>query len=425
MSNDVQLQIINVPISDLKPYPNNPRSWSEKQKKDLRTSIEKFGLCEPILVNNARGRENIVIGGNFRLYMAKSLGYKTIPVVYTSIEDELLERELNLRLNRNTGSFDFDLLKEFDVELLFDVGFDDKDLSDIWDDVLEIEDDAFNVEEELKKIKVPKTKLGDLYKLGKHTLLCADSLDQTSLKKLLGDEKVDMAYSDSPFNINLSYDKGIGSKNKYGGKTKDNKSDGDYSKFVRTFLQNTIQYLKPDAHVFTWCDENYIWLVQQLYKDLGISHKRVCLWIKNNQNVTPQTAFNKAFEPCVYGTVGIPYISDKVRNLNEVLNKEVGSGNRLLDDIEDYLNIWLVKRLPSAEYEHPTQKPLTLHEKPLRRCTKPGDLVLDLFAGSGSTMLACEQLNRKSYSIEIDPVFCDVIVSRYERMTNEKVKLIS
>jgi len=141
--------------------------------------------------------------------------------------------------------------------------------------------------------------------------------------------------------------------------------------------------------------------------------------------VTPQIAFNKAYEPCVYGAVGVPYLSEKVRNLNEVLNKEVGSGNRLLDDIEDYLSIWLVKRLPANEYEHPTQKPITLHEKPLRRCTKPGDVVLDLFAGSGSTMLACEQLNRKSYSVEIDARFCDVIISRYERMTHEKAKLIS
>jgi len=425
MSKEVQLKIVNVPISELIPTPDNPRSWSEKEKHDLRESIEKFGLCEPILVNKAKGRENIVIGGNFRLATAKSLGYKTIPVVYTSIEDEKLEMELNLRLNRNTGSFDMELLKNYNIELLFDVGFNDSDLTDIWDDILEIEDDNFVLEEELEKIKVPKTKLGDKYQLGKHVLLCADSLNPESLSKLLGDVKVDMAYNDSPYNINLSYNKGIGTKNKYGGKTKDNKSVDEYRKFVKTFLQNTVQYLKPDAHVFTWCDESYIWLIQELYKELGINHKRVCLWIKNNQNVTPQIAFNKAYEPCVYGAVGVPYLSEKVRNLNEVLNKEVGSGNRLLDDIEDYLSIWLVKRLPANEYEHPTQKPITLHEKPLRRCTKPGDVVLDLFAGSGSTMLACEQLNRKSYSVEIDARFCDVIISRYERMTHEKAKLIS
>lgn len=425
MSNELQLKIFNVPISELTPTPNNPRSWSEKQKKDLRKSIEKFGLCEPLLVNNAKSHKNELIGGNFRLETARTLGYKTVPVVYISLEDEGMIRELNLRLNRNTGSFNIDMLKDFDVDLLFDVGFDDKDLSDIWDDVLEIEDDNFKVDEELKKIKNPKTKLGDLYQLGKHRLYCADSTKIDTLKALLGDIRVDMAYSDCPYNINLSYDSGIGTDKKYGGKTNDNLSQLDYYNFVLAFLENTRQFLKPDAHVFTWCDENYLWMFQGLYRELGIDLKRVCLWIKNNQNVTPQIAFNKAYEPCVYGTVGSPYLSEKVKNLNEVLNKEVGTGNSLLDDIQDYLNIWLVKRLPSDQYEHPTQKPITLHEKPLRRCTKPGDVVLDLFSGSGSTLLACEQMNRVCYTAEIDPIFCDLTISRWERATNDKAKLIS
>jgi len=148
------------------------------------------------------------------------------------------------------------------------------------------------------------------------------------------------------------------------------------------------------------------------------------LWIKNNMSPTPQTAFNKAYEPCVYATRGKPYLAQTIKNLSEIMNKEVGTGNRIMDDIADLFNIWLVKRLPTSEYEHPTSKPPTLHEKALRRCTKPGDTILDLFGGGGSTLVACEQLKRKCLLIEKDPVFCDVIVNRFELLTGIKAKLI-
>jgi len=420
------LSVKQIKISELNPAPYNPRSWSEEAIANLTESIKRFGLVDPIIVNGAQNRRNVVIGGHFRLKVAKDLGYKEVPVVYVNIPDVEKEKELNLRLNRNTGTWDYELLKSFDLDMLLDIGFDDSDLSNIWDDALGIEDDEFNVPAELEKIKEVKTKPGNIYQLGKHRLVCGDSTNPTVLERLVGNIKVDMLYSDPPYNISLNYDKGIGTKGKYGGsKTEDNKSDTQYHQFIQSCLSNALPHLAPDSHIFTWCDENYIWLLQQTYQELGINHKRVCLWIKNNQNATPQIAFNKAYEPCVYGTIGNPYLNSNIRNLNEVLNKEVGTGNRLLDDIEDYLNIWLVKRLSTLEYEHPTQKPVTLHEKPLRRCTKPGDKVLDLFGGSGSTLIACEQLKRKAYLVEIDPVFCDLIIRRYENLTKRYAKLIS
>ena len=366
----------------------------------------------------------MVIGGHFRLHIAKELGISEVPVVYLNIPNLEREKELNLRLNKNTGDWDYELLKEFDTELLLDIGFNDLDLSNIWDDVLEIEEDEFNVEEELQNIKIPKTKLGDLYKIGTHKLICEDSTKKEPYDKLFKTEKADIVYSDPPFNIGLNYNKGIGNKRNYGGKTNDKKSYDEYAEFIKSFLQYSLIFTKPNAHIFTWCDQNFIGLIQQTYKQLNISHKRVCLWIKNNQNATPHIAFNKAYEPCVYGTLGKPFLSNTVKNLNELLNKEIGTGNRLLDDIQDYLEIWLVNRLSTPEYEHPTQKPVTLHEKPLRRCSKPGDLVLDAFGGSGSTLIACEQLKRKAYLIEKEPIFCDLIIRRYERLTNEKAELI-
>ena len=138
--------------------------------------------------------------------------------------------------------------------------------------------------------------------------------------------------------------------------------------------------------------------------------------------MTPQIAFNKVYEPCTYGTRGNPYLAP-IHNLNEILNKEVGTGNQVPDDILDIFNIWLAKRKAGQEYLHPTEKPVTLHEKPLRRCTKPGDKVLDAFGGSGSTLIACEQLNRTAFLAEQSPIFCDVIINRFQELTGKEAIL--
>lgn len=418
-----ELKITFIKVDDLKVANYNPRKHDEQAKEQLKKSIKKYGLVDPIIVNFAPKRKNIVIGGHFRLKVAKELGYKEIPAVFVNIPDINKEKELNLRLNRNTGEWDIDLLKEFDLELLLDVGFGDEDLSDIWDDSLETEDDNFDIEKEISKIKKPKVRFGDVYQLGKHKLACIDSTDIQAVKNLVGKDKVSMIYCDPIYNISLDYNKGVGTKGKYGGKTKDKMSDDEYKVFLKSTMENALAVSKKDCHVFYWCDQKYIGLIQEIYREIELDSKRVCMWIKNNQNVTPQVAFNKAYEPCVYATRSNPYLSPRVTNLNEILNKETGTGNRLPDDIMDLFDIWLVKRLPSGEYQHPTQKPPTLHEKALRRCTKPGDVVLDLFGGSGSTMIACEQMKRICYLAEIDPVFCEVIINRYEQLTGKSAKL--
>ena len=210
---------------------------------------------------------------------------------------------------------------------------------------------------------------------------------------------------------------GVGTKNKYQGKYKDDKSDVDYKTFVFSTIANALKKAKDDAHFFYWCDEKYIWLIQQSYQDLGIANKRVCLWIKNSQNPVPQIAFNKVYEPCVYGVKGSPYLNRNYKTFNEVLNQEISTGNDLQEEIFDLINLWVVKRQASNEYQHPTQKPITLHEKPIKRCTAVGDIIIDLFGGSGSTLMACQQLQRKARIMEIDPIFCQVIIDRWQKMT--------
>jgi len=410
------MQIVQVPIVDLKPADYNPRKWDIAAVKNLTESIKKFGLVDPIVVNGSPERKNVVIGGHFRLHVAKELGYTEMPVVYLDIPDIEKEKELNLRLNKNVGEWDWDLLKNFETDLLVDIGFTDTDLGEIWNESLTTEDDIFDEVEELKKVKETTIKPGEMYLLGKHRLICGDATDPRVIEQLMGTDRASAIYTDPPFNIGLDYNKGLGGKQNYGGTTNDKKSDAEYREFLKSAIGNGLAHAQPDLHVFSYCDQKYIGMVQSVFQELGINNQRVCLWIKNGLNLTPHIAFNKCYEPCVYGTIGKPHLSD-IKNLNEIMNKEIEGGNQGIEDIETMLDIWLEKRIAGQHYEHPTSKPPTLHEKPLKRCTRIGDIVLDLFGGSGSTLIACEQLKRRAYLAEKEPIFCQVIINRYERIT--------
>lgn len=420
-----KLKITFIKVDDLKGANYNPRKHDEQAKEQLKKSVKKYGLVDPLIVNSSPKRKNILIGGHFRLKVAKELGYKEVPVVFVHIPDIKKEKELNLRLNKNTGEWDMDLLREFDMELLLDVGFGDEDLSDIWDDSLETEDDNFDVEKELEKVKETDIQLGDLFQLGSHKLLCGDSHTLKNVQRLMGKEKTSFIFTDPIYNIGVSYDKGIGGKQNYGGKVDDNKSDAEYREFLKSGMRNAVSVTKKDFHYFCFSDQKYIGMIQDLYREIGIENKRVCMWIKNGQNPTPGIAFSKCYEPATYGTVGSPYLSKGIQNLNEVMNKEIGTGNRLIDDLLDEMDIWLVKRLAGNEYQHSTSKPPTLYEKAIRRCSKPGDIILDIYGGSGSLLIAAEMLKRRAYLIEIEPRFCQLIINRYEQLTGKKAKLIS
>lgn len=413
-----ELKIEHVSISSLKKSEYNPRKITTKQEMDLTESIKRFSIVNPIIVNAYKGRENIVIGGHMRLDIALKLKYKKVPVVYVSLPPEK-EKELNLRLNRNTGEWDIDLLKEMDFSLLLDVGFDETDFDKIFDETLETEDDKFDIEKELVTAKTTTIKPGDIFTISGQTVLCGDSTDPKIIKKLMGEEKADIILTDPPFNININYAKGLSGSMNYGGHVNDHKSDSEYKEFIKKSLINGLAVSKENLHIFYYHDPKYTGMFQDIYKELGIQYKRTALWIKNNANMTPQVAFNRCYEPVLYGTLGKPRLAN-IKNLNEIINKEIGVGNRAIDDILDLLDIWLVKRLPSTDYEHPTDKNPTLHEKVLRRCTKVNDIILDMFGGGGSLAIACAQLKRRSFICEQSPIFCQLIINRLKKYENAK-----
>lgn len=203
--NNIKIQ--QVAISVLNPAPYNPRKWEKDAEKQLTESITRFGLVDPIIVNNAPERANIVIGGHFRLKVAKQLGYQEVPVVYVTIPDVAKEKELNLRLNRNTGEWDWSLLVDFDSPLLTDVGFSSEELDRIFgfDETPEI----FDLAKELEKLHIGNIEIqkGDVIQLGDNRLMCGDSTIEANTLKLMNGEKADMCFTDPPYILDYLHGK--------------------------------------------------------------------------------------------------------------------------------------------------------------------------------------------------------------------------
>jgi len=286
--NQSQIKIDYVDTDLLKPYPGNPNICDDATLKQLQKSIQEYGCIQPLVINTTPAREYLVIGGNHRLIALRTMGVKTVPVIKVHIEDIKREKALNLKLNRVHGEFDPNLIRDFvGIETLLECGFDSQDLNVIYDEQIETEDDHFDEEKELQKITKTTVKSGDIYQLGRHRIGCLDSTNQEFVKKLLGDKKVSMLYCDSPYNINLSYNSGIGTNGKYGGtKTNDSKTDEEYRNFLSKTIENGLSVGEKDMHIFYWCDHFYIGMLQELYKVIGIKPARVCMWIKNSINPT-------------------------------------------------------------------------------------------------------------------------------------------
>jgi DNA modification methylase len=418
----LQWHTVQKKVNDLVPQDVNPRKINDKQMSDLKKSLAKFNLVEIPAIDF----DEKILAGHQRIKALQLLGRGDELIDVRIPNRKLTEDESKRYLissNALGGDWDFEKLKTFDLDLLVDIGFDQVDLSHFWDKELEVKDEDFDVEAELKKIKTPKTKPGDLIFLGSHRLLCGDSTNPDNLKRLFGNDKASMIFSDPIYNIKLDYSKGIGGKNNYGGDVNDNRSYEEYKQFIKNSLLAALPNTKPDCHVFYWCDQTYIGLIQELYRELGLINKRVCLWLKNSQNPTPKIAFNKCYEPAVYSIKGKPYINPAILNYNEVLNKELGTGNSLFEEVFDQLDVWLVKRISGQKIEHATSKPPKLYEKAIRRCTKPGDIILDSFSGSASTIMAGEQLKRRVYAMELEPIFCDLAINRYRKLTGRKERV--
>jgi len=312
-------------VKDLIQQEINPRKITAVQMKALTESLKKFNLVEIPAID----ADGTILAGHQRIKALQLLGRGEELIDVRIPNRKLTEKESKQYLigsNKLGGDWDYDLLKAFDMDTLFFAGFESMELAKFWDEDNTIKDDDFDVKKELKKIVTPKTKLGDIIHLGRHKLICGDSTKPETLTRLLGTERASMIYSDPVYNIQIDYDGGIGGKKDYGGNVNDYRSFEEYKTFIKDSLSAALAVSDPNTHVFYWCDQVYIGLVQEVYRSLGIVNKRVCLWLKNNQNPVPKVAFNKVYEPAVYGVRGKPYLAEAVTNATEVLNKELGTG---------------------------------------------------------------------------------------------------
>lgn len=272
MNKDQGIEVVYVPLADLKASDYNPRKWESKAVKDLKDSIQKFGMVDPIIANKAPERLNIVIGGHFRLAVAKELGLTEIPVVYVNIPDINKEKELNIRLNKNTGEWDWDLLAKFDSSFLKESGFSDEELNNIFD--IEIEPEEFNIEKELKKLGIEEVQIKkqQIWKLGDSRLMCGDSTVKEDVLKLYGDERADLLLTDPPYILDY-----LNGKKKHGEATTGfgYKRDRRYLEtdvlpddFTDLWMANIHEIQKQDFHAIVyenWKNIRVIWGVMEKY----------------------------------------------------------------------------------------------------------------------------------------------------------------
>ena len=386
------MYIIEKNISELKEYEKNPRK-NDDAVKYVAESIKEFGFKVPIIID----KDNIIVAGHTRLKAAKKLKLKAVPCI---VADDLTPEQIKaFRIADNKvgeiAEWDDVLLAEelsdidFDMELF---GFED-----VLGDDETAEDDNFDVDAALDKIEEPKTKLGDVWQLGRHRLMCGDSTDRQTIEKLMSGNKADMVFTDPPYGV--AYTGGLQFK-----------TNGKVEKNNREMIKNDDKDIYEDVFriLAEYCNGAcYVWFAGTKAKTLynaaekyGEIHALI-IWVKNGGYGALNANYKQKHEPCLYW-----------KPKNAKLNF-IGKSTET--------TVWEIKKDGVNKY-HPTQKPVSLVAKAIQN--HKAETILDLFGGSGSTLIACEQLNRKCYMMEFDPKYCDVIIKRWETLTNKKAVLL-
>ena len=372
------MQIELIKINKLKPAFYNPRQITTKQYNDLKESIRKFDLVDPIIVN----KDMTVIGGHQRLKVCKDLNYKDVDCVILDLSKEQ-ERELNIRLNKSGGEWDMDILaNEFEIEELKDWGFKEIELGLNIDKITEgnTEDDY------IPEVKESRVKLGDVWELGKHRLMCGDSTKESDVEKLMNRQKADMVFTDPPYGI--SYSSNMRTKTE---KFKELKNDN-------IFLSQWIPLIDKysNGFVYIWTSWKVLGTWLDMCKEIG-KLSNMIIWFKGGGGIGDlKKTFSSDYE------ISLVYNRD-----NEIAGKRLGS-------------VWEIGKDSNSSYKHPTQKPVQLSETAIKNTSIKNNIILDLFIGSGSTLIACEKTNRICYGMELDTKYCDVIIERWEQFTGQK-----
>jgi len=392
------VQIKTVAVEKLIPYVKNSRTHSDAQVAQIAASIKEFGWTNPILVDG----ENGIIAGHGRLMAARKLGHKEVPVIELAHMTDsqkrayvIADNQLAMNAGWDTSLLSLELadLKEqgFELDVL---GFDAKEL----DKLLEPEQvEGLTDEDSVPETPVePKTKLGDIYQLGNHRLMCGDSCSITDMEKLCAGQLVDMWLTDPPYNVAYEGSTGLTIKN-------DNMEDSQFRQFLRDSYVTADAVMKAGAVFYIWHADLEGYNFRGAAKDAGWTVRQCLIWEKSSL-VMGRQDYHWKHEPCLYGW-------------------KDGSGHLWASDRKQTTILQFNK--PRKNGEHPTMKPVELFEYCLMNNTKGGDIVLDSFGGSGTSMIAAEKHGRYARLMELDPKYCDVIVKRWEDFTGKKAVLLT
>ncbi len=405
------MQIEKLQIRQIKKAEYNPRvelKSGDPAYEKLKNSIETFGFCEPLVFNRRTGH---LVGGHQRLTVLKDLGYTEAEAVVVDLPLEQ-EKALNIGLNKIQGDWDEhklallldDLTKvpEFDVGL---TGFETEEISDLLDRALDADppqtkEENFDVEDALDRENPPVTQPGELIELGSHRVLCGDSSKLSALRKIIGDNKVHLFFTDPPYNVDYyggnrpKPDKARPKQSRQWEKIySDNLNQDEYAAWLGIVLRNASKFLAAGAPVYIWNGHRQFGPMHQLLQSIGIKVSCVITWAKESFAIGFGD-YNQQTEFCLYGWLE-----------NNSAHRWYGPTNES--------TLWQVHRDPTKQYQHPTQKPLELAERAMRNSSLRGQIVLDTFLGSGTTLMAAQRLSRKCFGLEIDPHYCDVIVRRW------------
>ena len=393
-------------VETLIPYAKNARTHSDEQVAQIAGSIKEFGFNNPVLVD----KDNSIIAGHGRLMAARKLGMDKVPVVQLGHMTEAQRKAYVLADNRialNSGwdtsmlSLELQELKE-DIDLSL-LGFDADELDALLNPIEETE--GLTDEDAVPDVPdEPKTKLGDIYILGNHRLMCGDATSIDAVEKLMDGQKADMVFTDPPYG--MSYGGGragaIGSNDgtvkKFGVIKNDDKTGDDLIQLIRDALVSAVATTKAGASFYVCFPWRTYSEFEAAMNQCGLKTSACIVWDKKSiglglSNYRPQHEF-------IFYSKGDAWYGDKAQS-----------------------DIWYMSRGATGKYVHPTQKPVELVEKAINNSSKSGDIILDVFGGSGSTMLAAEKIGRCSRLMELDPKYCDVIVKRWEEFTGKKAVL--
>ena len=389
-------------VKDLIPYARNTRTHSDEQVNQIVSSIKEFGFTNPVLIDE----QNMIIAGHGRVMAANKLKLKKIPTISLNYLTEAQKKAYIIADNRlalNAG-WDEDMLKveleelndlEFDISLL---GFEDKEI----EEMLSAPVDGLTDEDAVPELpEEPTTKLGDLWLLDKHRLFCGDATNIDAVDKLMGGQLADMVFTDPPWNVDYG-------GNLANGKYKDRKIINDslesesWKVFVDGFCKSFFIASKPGAMVYLVMSAQEWPTVDDQLRKTGFHWSSTIIW-KKDTLVLSRKDYHTQYEPIWYGW------------------NELSPRLKVLDDRKQS-DVWTIER-PKRSDLHPTTKPVELVERAISNSSNNNDNILDLFLGSGSTLIAAEKTNRKCYGMELDPKYCDVIIQRWEDFTGKKAEL--